>query len=338
MDEDLDFLGDAPYVIAEIGGNHGGDVEAAKEYATAAADSGVDAVKFQLYQAENLITEDEPPLPLAGDDYDSQYERFQELELTRSEWREVFDLCESLDVDFSASVFDTEMLSFALNYMPFVKIASGDMTNLPLLRDAAATGKPLVISTGFSTFSEIRSVVQELEDSKLILLHCMGCYPTPDDAANLRMVSKLQDEFDVTVGYSDHTVGNLAPTAAVAKGARVIEKHFTLDKSKEIGDHRLSATPEQMAELVEDARRVVEMCGQSRGNEIFPCETEIQRDMRRSLATAKRIEQGETVGQEDLIGLRPGDGISPLRMDEFVGKTAVRDLDARQIIRESDLK
>jgi len=335
--EQFDFLDkEEPYIIAEIGGNHGGEVKKAKEYATAAAEAGVDSVKFQLYQAENLITKNESPLPLAGDEYDSQYERFKELELTRDEWREVIDLCDSLSVDFSASVFDAEMLEFVIDDMPFIKIASGDMTNLPLLRRAANTGKPIVLSTGFSTLEQIERTMAELSDVEVVLLHCMGCYPTPDEETNLSMIETLGETFGVPAGYSDHTVGTLASIAAVAKGATVVEKHFTLDKSKDVGDHRLSATPEEMAEIVERTRRVAEMHGQDRGDEIYSCEAEIRKDMRRSLATRRDIKKGDVISEADLTALRPSDGISPMRLDEVAGARAKRGLGKRTILEESD--
>jgi sialic acid synthase SpsE len=332
------FLKKKPYVIAEIGGNHGGNVEKAKEYATAAAESGVDSVKFQLYQAETLIVEDEPPLPLAGDNYDTQFERFKELELTREEWREVVDLCDSLGVDFSASVFDTEMLDFIIDDIPFIKIASGDMTNLPLLRYAAEKERPILLSTGFSTLNEIQTVMKEFPSSDIIPLHCVGCYPTPEKDANLAMIEHLSEKFDDPVGYSDHTVGTLAPVASVARGAAVVEKHFTLDKSLEVGDHRLSATPEEMEEIVERTQRVSEMEGERRGNDIYPCEDQIEGNMRRSLATENAIEEGEIIKEKYITALRPSEGISPLRLDEIVGKSAARDIDKKTILTESDIK
>lgn len=332
------FVGGDPYVIAEVGGNHGGSVEKAKEYVTAAAEINVDAVKFQLYQAENLILREESPLPLAGDDYDTQFERFKELELTSDEWRDIIQLCDSLSVDFSASVFDTEMLDFALESLPFIKIASGDMTNLPLLRHAASTDKPIVISTGFSSFAEIRDVMLRFSETQFIPLHCMGCYPTDEGDANLRMVKALSEEFGDPVGYSDHTIGTLAPVTAVAKGARVIEKHFTLDKSQDIGDHRLSANPEEMATIVRETQRVYEMNGDVRDDDIYPCEGEIESNMRRSLATKNPIKKGKRIEEDDLTALRPSNGISPLRLDDVVGKTARESLEAKQIVYESDIR
>jgi N,N'-diacetyllegionaminate synthase len=294
-------------------------------------------VKFQLYQAENLIVEDEPPLPLAGDDYETQFERFRELELTRQEWNEVIELCNSLGIDFAASVFDTELLEFAIDTLPFIKIASGDMTNLPLLRRAAETEKPILLSTGFSTSDEIEMIIKQFSNTTIIPLHCVGCYPTDENDANLSMVETLKQRFGTPVGYSDHTVGTLASVTAVAKGAAVIEKHFTLDKSKKVGDHRLSANPEEMEEIVTQTQRVQRMDGVPRGGSIYSCEKQIQSNMRRSLATNNAVDEGDIIKESDLTALRPSDGISPLRLDEVVGRTATRSIDEKHILKESDL-
>jgi sialic acid synthase SpsE len=337
-ENEFEFIEDGePYVIAEVGGNHGGSVKKAKKYVTAAAESGADSVKFQLYQAENLILEDEPPLPLAGDSYNTQFERFKQLELTRSEWREIIQLCDSVGIDFSASVFDAELLKFAVDHMPFVKIASGDMTNIPLLRKVVKTGKPILLSTGFSSMDEIKCVMRKLSDANVIPLHCMGCYPTDEEDANLTMVEELSQTFGDPVGYSDHTVGTLTPVTAVSKGARVVEKHFTFDKSQELGDHRLSANVSEMKEFVEKAHRVYDLFGESRGNEIYSCEDKIRSNMRRSLAIKNAIQKGAKITEEDLTALRPSDGISPLRLDEIVGKTATRSIEPKTLLYESDI-
>lgn len=339
MPTNPDFLPpERPYIVAEIGGNHGGDVEQALEYATAAAEAGADAAKFQLYQAEHLIVEDEPPLPLAGDDYDTQFERFKELELTRDEWQEVIDHCGAEGIDFAASVFDEQMLEFAVDHISFVKIASGDLTNLPLLREAAATGLPLVLSTGFSTMDEIETVVEELSGTELVLLHCMGSYPTESRDANLSMVETLSAEFDCPVGYSDHTVDTFAPITSAAMGAHFIEKHFTLDKSKEIGDHRLSATPEEMAEIVSESARAFQMRGAPRGSDIYGCEGNIRENMRRSLATTRFLEEGQELAGSDLTALRPATGISPLHYEDVLGSVLQRDVDGNTVLTRADIQ
>lgn len=331
------YRGAKPYVIAEIGGNHGGDFERAREYLRTAADAGADAVKFQMYRAENLIVEDEPPLPLAGDDYDSQYERFKELELTDGQWRDLAALADEHDVDFAASVFDEEMADLAAELSPFIKIASGDLTNVPLLRYVNDIGDPVVMSTGFSTIDEVRRAISELPDVDLTLLHCVGSYPTPDDEAHLEMIDVLSETFDLPVGYSDHTVGTRVPLAAIARGAGVLEKHFTLDKTNEVGDHRLSATPEELSRLVEESERIFSMFGSADRSKRLDVEDEIRDDMRRSLALREPVEGGERIREEVLTALRPSTGISPTRLDEVVGRRLNESLPARTILTKDHL-
>lgn len=326
-----------PYVIAEVGGNHGGDQERAKEYVRAAAETGVDAVKFQLYRAEKLITRDRPPLPLAGDEYDSQFERFKSLELSEQTWVEIADLTDELGLDFSVSVFDTDLLEFVAQHSPFIKIASGDLTNLPLLRRAASFDKPVVLSTGFATREEIRQTVDAVGTDQLVLLHCVGSYPTDDKDAHLEMITELAEEFEVPVGYSDHTLGTAGILGAVARGATVIEKHFTLDKSQEVGDHRLSANPEEMTKFVEQAQRLGSMVGNTRRETMFEVEREIKTEMRRSLATASALSAGDRITEGDIVALRPETGISPFRYDEIVGQYATRDIEANTVLQDGDV-
>jgi len=327
-----------PYFIAEVGGNHGGDAEKAKEYVRAAADTGVDSVKFQLYRAETLITRDREPLPLAGDEYDTQFERFKSLELERSEWREIATLTEDLGMIFSASVFSKELANFAAELSPFIKIASGDLTNIPLLKHVSNIGKPIVMSTGFATDSEIREAFRAVDDDLLTLLHCIGSYPTEDEDVNLAFMSTLREQFNVPVGYSDHTIGTLAVKSAVACGATVIEKHFTLDKSQEVGDHRLSANPVEMTEIVEDCNRIADMIGSGERASAFEPETKIKTEMRRSLATKRDIAAGETITEDDLICLRPEIGLAPARYDDVLGAEAATNISANTILTKEDLQ
>ncbi|MEA5406495.1 N-acetylneuraminate synthase family protein [Haloarculaceae archaeon H-GB2-1] len=323
--------------MAEIGGNHGGDVETAKRYLRAAAEAGADAAKFQYYHAANLIDEDEPPLPLAGDDYDTQYERFEELELAPEEWDELVALANEVGVDFAASAFDRTAADFTANHSPFIKVASGDLTNVPLLRYVRSLDVPVILSTGFATMPEIERAVEELTGVELALLHCVGAYPTPDEAANLQMIDRLAERFDVPVGYSDHTVGMTAPTAAVARGATIVEKHFTLDTSKEVGDHRLSATPADIERFVEQADRIWEMVGHGDRSTVFGSESRIKTQMRRSLSTREPVAEGEQFTDENLTALRPEGGISPLRYDDVLGATAARDIGERQLLEDADV-
>jgi N,N'-diacetyllegionaminate synthase len=329
---------DRPYVIAEVGGNHGGDFETAVEYVRAAADAGVDAVKFQIYRAERLIQSDEPPLPLAGEEYETQYDRFKELELADGEWDDLISETERVGVDFAASAFDHESMRRVAEVSPFIKIASGDLTNVPLLREACGLDKPVLLSTGFATIAEINRAVNELSSSELTLLHCIGSYPTDDGDANMQMIDHLARRYELPVGYSDHTIGTLAPIVAMSKGAPIIEKHFTLDKSIDVGDHRLSATPEEMSEIMDAAARIARMETDLDRAESFDFEDDIRTKMRRSLATANTVSEGEKFHKGNLTALRPEKGVSPLRYDEVLGSRATRDFEARALLNELDFE
>lgn len=335
----MSFNDDPPYVIAEIGGNHGGDVEEAKRYLRAAAKTGADAAKFQYYQAETLIDREIDALPGAPDEYETQFERFRDLELEPTEWDELVALANELGVDFAASAFDREAAEYVAERGIFVKIASGDVTDLPLLRHVASLDAPAVLSTGFATMAEIERAVETLGTDGLTLLHCMGAYPTPLEEANLQMIGVLAERFDVPVGYSDHTVGLTASRAAVARGATVVEKHFTLTAGGESGDHRLSATPEEMATLIDDVEAIEKTSGsETRDGAAFSVESAIKADVRRSLATAREVRAGDRFEEDDLLALRPEHGISPLRVDEVVGKRAATDCGSHEILQPEDVQ
>lgn len=334
----MTLLDDPPYVIAEIGGNHEGDIETAKRMVRAAADSGADAAKFQYYDADLLIDDETPAVPILQDAYETQHERFAELEFSDSEWDELVETAADADIDFAASVFHEAAADYVAETSPFVKLASGDVTNVPLLRHVSSLDQPVVLSTGFATIEEIDRAVAELDVPELVLLHCMGSYPTPDEGANLQMLDRLGDRYDVPIGYSDHTVGTLAPLAAVSRGAVVIEKHITLDKSRAVGDHRLSATPDDLAAFVERANRVWQMFGDGDRSTIFEEENSIRRRMRRSLATREPVAEGQRFTASNLTALRPEDGLSPHRYDDVLGCVAARDVPALELLFEDDVR
>lgn len=331
----FDFLpADRPYVIAEAGGNHGGEVEVAKDYIRAASQTGADAIKFQFYRGERLINESEPPLPQVSDDYDSQRERFTDLELEREEWESCVDLADECGIDFLASAFDQEMATFAAEVGPFVKIASGDLTFHSLLDHVADMNCPVVLSTGCATSDEIDQAVDRLSRDRLALLHCVSSYPTPDEHANLHLIDWLRERYELPVGYSDHTTDTTAAIGAAATGARIIEVHFTL--GGEGGDHALSATPQDMERIVSETARMATLRGDSSRQSVIECEDNCGQ-LRRSLATARALDAGEQLTRADLTALRPERGIPAAELDDVLGRTVTRDIPELTIIERNDL-
>ena len=311
------------FIIAEIGGNHNGNFETAVEMVRKAAESGADAVKFQVYRAEGLVTQAAPsPAPhLTGGK--SHFERYKGLELSREQYQELAHLAKQSGIIFFASVFDEECADMMEELVPAFKIASCDVTNLPLIRHVAKKGKPVILSTGMASVEEIREAVREIPTDRLILLHCVSRYPAPIEMANLRTIPFLKEEFGVPVGYSDHTIGTTASIAAVALGAVVIEKHFTLDKSQPVGDHRLSLEPQELRQMVDQIREVEKALGHY-GKRLDASELEMIKLARRSLVARDDIPQGTILTEEMLIPLRPATGISPSLINQVAGKRTAR--------------
>lgn len=322
-------------IIAEVGGNHNGDFDLAKRYIEEVAKTGADVVKFQMYRAEKLVTKDMPPHPLLKHKYKTQQERFKKLEFTREQWVELAGLAKEHGLSFMASAFDEETADFLDKISNVFKVASGDLTNLPLIRHVVKKNKPVLLSTGFATVEEIDRTVKEIPKNRLVLLHCVGSYPCSLEDANLLSIPFLKDRFGITVGYSDHTIGTLAPKIAVALGARVIEKHFTLDKTQPFGDHVLSVEPLEMKEIVDDIRKVEKMLGCRKG----PVEAELKliKSFRRSLAAKVDIPEKTAITEAMLMTLRPATGISPMEIDEIIGKRAKRYIKKGEIITRKDL-
>ena len=242
------------YIIAEIGGNHDGKPDVAELMVERAIEAGVDAVKFQTYKAETLV---HPSLRATTGPYASQLERLKNLELSDRTYERIIDRCNIVGIDFLTTPFDLDILAKFAPVMPAIKIASGDITYHKLIKAAAAYGKPVILSTGAATVNEILDAEALVPYKQCLLLHCVSLYPTPDGEANLGNFF-LGCEYH---GYSDHTVGPLACYAAVALGARIIEKHFTLDAGRTDGDHPHSLEPHQMKIMVQDIRRIEKMLG-----------------------------------------------------------------------------
>jgi len=329
-------IGHQVFVVAEVGSNHNGDFALARELMGEAAKCGVNAVKFQIYNAEQLIRPDIPILPHVRGEHHTQLERFQSLQFSTDQYRQLATLAQELGLVFFASVFDQRSVDFVDELAPVLKIASGDLTNLPLIKYLATKGKPIILSTGMASVEEIDAAVRHVPSDKLILLHCVSAYPTPIEKANLRAIPFLRDRYGVPIGYSDHTIGTMACVAAVALGAVVIEKHFTLDKDQPIGDHNLSTEPDEMKTMVDDIRMVEAALGNSK-KAVSEEEHKMRTAMRRALVARQDIPAGTLLSAEMFVPLRPADGISPARIDEIVGKRSARDIFSGTPLTEADI-
>ena len=321
-------------IIAEAGVNHNGNFEIAKQLVLAAADAKVDYVKFQTFKADKLVSEDAMKADYqkknTSDDTNTQFEMLKKLEMPR-EWHfELIEYSKSLGVKFLSTGFDEESIDFldTLN-IDLYKIPSGEITNKPFLEHIARKGKPIILSTGMANLQEIEDAIEILKangssNSGLTLLHCNTEYPTPMSDVNLGAMNSLKAKFDVNIGYSDHTLGIEVPIAAVALGAKVIEKHFTLDKEMLGPDHKASLNPIELKQMVNCIRNIeLTLMGTGIKN---PTLSEKKNSVisRKSIYSNKNIKAGQVIKREDLIMLRPGDGISPMLIDEIIGRKANR--------------
>lgn len=327
-------------VIAEAGVNHNGDIAIAKKLIEAAADAGADLVKFQTFVADKLVTGSASKADYQSrttDAGESQRAMLRRLELTPEMHRDLIEHCRSRGIGFFSTAFDLGSLDLLASLgSPMFKIPSGELTNLPYLRKVGAYGKPVILSTGMATLEEVKTAIAALEAagaqrSDITVLHCTTEYPTPPADVNLRAMGTLRAECRVAVGYSDHTVGIEIPVAAVALGATVIEKHFTLDRSLPGPDHQASLEPAELKAMVAAIRNVEEALGDgvkrpSKG------EASNARVARKSLVAAAAIRSGETFTESNLTVKRPGTGISPMRWDDVIGTSAKRDFAPDELI------
>lgn len=321
-------------VIAEAGVNHNGSLETAYKLIDAAVEAGADFVKFQTFRADKLVT---AIAPKAGyqkettDHDESQYDMLKRLELSDGDFRKLADYCKNKSIGFLSTPFDDESLAFltTLN-MPLLKVSSGDLTNIPFLVEMARLNLPLIISTGMANMAEVEQAVEAVEQvglplDKLTILHCTTEYPAPPQEVNLRAILTLQKTFPgVAIGYSDHTDGIVISIAAVALGARVIEKHFTLNKSMEGPDHQASLTPLELAALVDGIRKVEMAMGDGRKR---PSASELPNRLaaRKSIVAIKNIVRGEVFSIANVAIRRPGNGLPPKYWDQILGQKAKKD-------------
>lgn len=334
-------------IIAEAGVNHNGDIKKAFNLIDVAVTAGADYVKFQTFKAEKIVSQEAPKADYQVKNtqkQESQFSMLKQLELSPEQHKELLDYCKKEGIKFLSTAFDIDSLHFLKSLgMDMVKIPSGEITNLPYLREAAKLFNRVILSTGMATMEEIENALnvflqQGVKRENITVLHCNTEYPTPMEHVNLKAMLHIQQEFNVGVGYSDHTLGIEVPIAAVALGAVVIEKHFTLDRNLPGPDHRASLEPHELKAMVEGIRNVEKALRGSGLKEPSPSEMKNIHIARKSIHTARVVKRGTILTEGDLIALRPGNGISPMEWDNIVGKTVVKDLSSFSIIKWEDLK
>ncbi|WP_299127610.1 N-acetylneuraminate synthase [uncultured Winogradskyella sp.] len=318
-------------IIAEAGVNHNGSLDNAFKLIDAAVDAGVDYVKFQSFKTENLVSKKAKKanyqVKNTANDNESQFQMLKKLELSVEDHEQLIAYCKAKGIQFFSTAFDLESLKYLKDIgLEIVKIPSGEITNLPYLKKAAKLFSKVIISTGMSTLQDVKAALDvflshKIDKRNITILHCNTEYPTPFTDVNLKAMLHIKDSFSVAVGYSDHTLGIEVPTAAVALGASVIEKHFTLDKTMPGPDHAASIDPKELKLMVESIRNIEKAISGSGIKAPTPSETKNIKIARKSIHCTRDLKKGHVIMDIDITALRPGDGISPMDWDEVVGKT-----------------
>ncbi len=316
-------------VIAEAGVNHNGSLSLAKQLAMAAKEAGADVVKFQAFKSEALVSRqaekaDYQKKTTGGDE--SQLDMLKRLELSYEDFAELKRYCDSIGIEFSATAFDEDSSRFLVEDIgiSFIKIPSGELNNYPYLVQSASYGLPIIMSCGMATLPEIEAALGALKEhggDSITLLHCNTQYPTPYEDVNLLALNELHCELGVDVGYSDHTPGIEVPIAAVALGARVIEKHFTLDKTMEGPDHLASLDPNELREMISSIRHIEKALGYAE-KRVTDSELANRSVARRSIVAKRDIQAGEEFTEDNLTTKRPGDGLDPMLWPTLIGTVA----------------
>ena len=338
---------DRTLVIAEAGINHDGDLDVAMKQVDVAVEAGADYVKFQSFFAEELV------LPVAerssyivegSHEGESFRDLLKRLEISHEEQRKLAAYCREQGIKFLSTAFDLENLDFLCDEIgcDVIKVASADLTNLRFLRHCGTKNLPVILSTGMADIPEIDEALTTLQEAgtkEICILHCVSWYPSPPEIINLRAMHTLRDRYGLPVGYSDHSLGTTLPAAAVAMGARCIEKHYTLDPTAFGPDHKASLSPEELKEMVQRIREVEMALGTgAKGPEdILEVEVNQRRGHRRSVVTRRAIAKGETFTADNLSIKRPGTGLPPREFDRLIGKTASRDLQAEVLLDADDV-
>lgn len=322
-------------IIAEAGVNHNGDLNLAKKLIEVAADAGADYIKFQTFKADKLVTKHAKKAEYQQknhhDDGDNQYEMLKKLELSEQDHKELIAYSDRNNIKFMSTAFDNDGIKFLNSIgLDLFKSPSGEITNYPYLKSLASLGKPIILSTGMSTMSEIGEAIDLLlqngaSKDQITVLHCNTEYPTPMEDVNLLAMLAIEEKFKIKIGYSDHTLGIEIPIAAVALGAKVIEKHFTLDRNLPGPDHLASLEPDELKKMVQGIRKIEVALGKK---EKVPAPSELRNlpVVRKSIHLRNDVKKDKILEEDDLIMLRPGDGISPMKIDNIVGMKTTRAL------------
>lgn len=325
------------YIIAEIGSNHNRDINIAKELIDKAAEADVDAVKFQTFKADKLYSKDTPKF---SKDNIEPFELIKSIELPREWHKELFSYATNKNLHFLSSPFDYEAVDILdkIGVHAF-KVASFEITDLELLKYIAKKKKPIILSTGMANIMEIKEALETIRsqgNDDIILLHCNSIYPSPVEIVNLNAIKTMYTAFKIPIGFSDHTIGIHIPVAAVAKGAKIIEKHFTLDKKMRGPDHHFAVEPSELKQMVQNIRDVEKAAGTG-VKKVTKEEQEMYEKGRRSIIAAQDIKKGTKITKEMLIIKRPSFGIKPKFLEKIIGKTAKKDIKAEQWITWDDI-
>ena len=329
-------------IIAEAGVNHNGLLEKAFQLIDVAVDAGVDYVKFQTFKSSNLVSKTaikaDYQVENTKNNDESQLEMLRKLELTPSDHQQLIDYCNSKKIHFFSTAFDLDSLQYLADIgLKLVKIPSGEVTNLPYLEKAASLFDKVILSTGMCTMKDIEDALnvfinRGIKKENITILHCNTEYPTPMEDVNLKAMMTIGKEFNTPIGYSDHTLGIEVPIAAVALGATVIEKHFTLDKNMEGPDHKASLEPDELKAMVNAIRNVEKALSGSGIKEPSPSELKNMTIARKSIVAAKEIKKGDFFTTKNITTKRPGNGISPMKWYDVIGKVSDRDYSEDQLI------
>jgi len=332
-------------IIAEIGVNHNGSLEMAKKLVSYAKDCGADIVKFQTFKAKNNISKfaelADYQKKNTGTDK-SQLELVSQYELSEKEFIELYEYCEDLEISFLSTAFDTEALGFLDRFnMPFIKIPSGEITNLFLLEEIGKRNKNVLLSTGMSNLEEVSNAINILINSgqnknNITVLQCTSQYPAPDNSMNLNAMLTMAKEFNIKYGLSDHSIGITAPIIAASMGASIIEKHITFDKNADGPDHKASTDINEFKKMVIEIKRVKNLMG-SGIKTMHDSEKHTKSIARKSIVASRNLKKGHSLTYNDVSVKRPGTGISPLLLPEIIGLKLTRDVKIDEVLQDSDI-